>query len=151
MFDLFIDFSVTLTGFSTFRLQGTGMAAPYFETVQKIIGPATLDELLLQYQAIVATANGDAATLDNLLRNTIFNDPKFGPVTRNIIKLWFVGTWYQLPKDWWGAYGTGEQGDSFVVSPAAYTEGLLWPTVGVTPAGAKAPGYDSWVNAPVFS
>jgi hypothetical protein len=35
-----------------------------------------------------------------------------------------------------------------VVSAASYTEGLLWPTIGANPNGAKAPGYASWAQPP---
>lgn len=37
---------------------------------------------------------------------------------------------------------------AFVVSPAAYTEGLVWRAIGAHPAGAKAPGYASWAQPP---
>jgi len=40
---------------------------------------------------------------------------------------------------------------AFVVSPAAYTEGLLWRAIGAHPAGAKAPGYGSWAQPPDIS
>jgi len=36
------------------------------------------------------------------------------------------------------------------VSPASYTEGLLWPTIGANPPGAKAPGFGTWAYPPVL-
>ncbi|HYO83919.1 MAG TPA: hypothetical protein VES20_21125, partial [Bryobacteraceae bacterium] len=36
----------------------------------------------------------------------------------------------------------------FMVSAAAYTEGLLWPAIGANPPGAKGPGYGSWALPP---
>lgn len=36
----------------------------------------------------------------------------------------------------------------FVVSPAAYTEGLVWRTFHGHPGGAKPPGHGTWSQAP---
>jgi hypothetical protein len=36
----------------------------------------------------------------------------------------------------------------FVVSPDAYTEGLVWRTFNGHPAGAKAPGFATWALQP---
>jgi hypothetical protein len=59
-----------------------------------------------------------------------------------------VGAWYPLPAAWRGTFGELEKDTTFVVSPAAYTEGLLWPTIGANPAGAKGPGYGTWSVPP---
>jgi hypothetical protein len=69
-------------------------------------------------------------------------------VARNIVKMWFVGIWYELPREWTEAFGARPGNVTFVVSGTAYTEGLLWPAIGANPPGAKAPGYGSWAFPP---
>ena len=81
-----------------------------------------------------------AATRQDLLRRDVFSDPRLGPVARNIVKMWYVGIWYELPRAWTEAYGALRKNVTFTVSPTAYTEGLLWPAIGANPPGAKAPG-----------
>jgi hypothetical protein len=65
-----------------------------------------------------------------------------------VIKMWFVGTWYQLPQEWRDVHAAREPDSTHVVSPASYTEGLLWPTIGANPPGAKGQGFGSWVGPP---
>jgi hypothetical protein len=86
--------------------------------------------------------------LNRAFRAKILGDEKLGPIARNVIKLWFVGTWYQLPYNWTQKFGINENDKTFVVSPNAYIEGLLWPTIGAHPMGAKAPGYGTWSAPP---
>lgn len=145
----FLAFSSTVTGFSTFKLRGTGQAEPYFSTVNDIVGEETMDQLLAAYRSVVGEAGeeeGDAR--DRGLRREIFSHEKLGPVARHIIKLWYVGTWYELPSEWRESYGTSEKDRTFVVSADAYTEGLLWPAIGANPSGAKPFGYGIWAEPP---
>lgn len=146
--DDFLSLSATLTGATRFRLHGTGQAELYFQTVSDVVGDGTLADLLKAWTAVETAAGDDAATLDRGLRREVLGHEKFGPIARNIIKLWYVGVWYALPVEWREAFGVLEKDVTFVPSPAAYTEGLLWPTIGANPAGAKGPGYGSWVSPP---
>jgi hypothetical protein len=142
----FLDLSARLTAFTAFELQGTGQVGPYLDTVEAATGQDVLDELLAAHQRLPARQGGSAG--DAPLRREILADAKLGPIARNIIKLWYIGTWYELPSAWRELFGTREQDYTHVVSPAAYTEGLLWPTIGANPNGAKAPGYGSWAQPP---
>ncbi len=144
----FLDLSSALTGFSEFRLRGTGQAESYLATVRSIVGDGPVDELLRRYQDIDDETGDDPPEHDRSLRARILSDERLGPIARNLIKLWFVGTWYQLPTAWRTAFGAADVDVTFVVSPAAYTEGLLWPTIGANPPGAKGPGYASWTGPP---
>jgi hypothetical protein len=144
----FLELSSALTGFSAFRLQGTGQAESYLATVRSVVGDEPVAELLGRYRRIDAEAGDDDERHDRSLRAEIMSDERLGPIARNIIKLWFVSTWYQLPAAWRTTFGAAEADITFVVSPAAYTEGLLWPAVGANPPGAKAPGYASWAEPP---
>jgi hypothetical protein len=148
LFQTFLNMSVVLTGFKKYRLLGTGQAELYFEKIEKIVGVKTMSDLLTTFNKVAAC--NDEVKMNDGLRAEILSDPKFGPIARNIILVWYVGTWYQLPNDWCEAYGQSPLDETFVMSPLAYTEGLLWPAVGAHPPGAKAPGWDSWGNEPVF-
>jgi hypothetical protein len=95
-------------------------------------------------------AAGDPEALDEGLRAQVLSDDKLGPIARNLIKMWFVGTWYELPQEWRDRYAAREPVSTHVVSPASYTEGLLWPTIGANPPGAKGQGFGSWVGPPAI-
>lgn len=142
----FLAFSSELTGFSVFRLLGTGRAEEYLAAVTGVVGDGPVDDLLARFGRVAGA--GDDHERARLLRAEILGHAKLGPIARNIIKMWFVGSWYQLPADWRDAYGTSERDVTFVVSPAAYTEGLLWAAIGANPPGAKAPGYGTWADPP---
>ncbi len=146
--DDFLALSVVLTGYSRFRLLGTGQAPLYLSTITDVVGEANVKELLQAFARVRDGARQDDAAMETLLRVEILSDEKLGPITRNVIKLWFVGVWYQLPPEWREAYGVREEDVTFVASPAAYTEGLLWPTIDANPSGAKGPGYGTWALPP---
>lgn len=141
-----MELSALLTGFRAFQLQGTGMAKMYMTTVEEITGPEVVKELLQAYRAVEEVE--EPLAQKKKLRADILSDEKLGPVARNIIKLWYVGTWYQLPAEWRENFGVSESDVTFVVSENSYTEGLLWPAVGAHPPGAKAPGYGTWGGPP---
>ncbi|HUP50697.1 MAG TPA: hypothetical protein VNA04_18125 [Thermoanaerobaculia bacterium] len=148
LFEEFLTFSSVLTGFKTFRLRGTGQAEVYFSTVNDIVGEGMVKELLETFRGVVRGAGDDAAAFERGLRREILSDGKLGPVARHVIKLWYVGIWYELPGEWREAYGENEKDRTFVVSPVSYTEGLLWPAIGANPSGAKPLGYGMWATPP---
>jgi hypothetical protein len=149
----FLDISVALTGFSRFHLQGTGQAGLYFATVRDIIGGDLFAELLETFHRLQTAAQNqqDEFILTNGIRIEILGSEKLGAIARNIIKLWYVATWYQLPQDWRETFGTKENDKTFIPSPQAYPEGLLWPAIGVNPPGAKGLGYGTWSEPPAVS
>ena len=146
--EYFLDLSVALTGFPKFNLQGTGQVSLYFSTIRDIVGGDMFRELLDTYHRLHVMTVDNAAPLAKRLRSDILGSEKFGPIARNIIKLWYVATWYQLPSSWRTTFGANEKDQTFIVSPQAYPEGLLWPTIGVNPPAAKAPGYGTWSEPP---
>ena len=146
--DDFLALSSVLTGFPVFDLKGTGQAEPYLSVVTDIVGAQVMGELLEAFRGVEKDPQGDETAVEGGLRKEILSDDKLGPVARHLIKLWYVGTWYELPAEWREAYGENEADRTFVVSPDAYTEGLLWPTIGANPSGAKPFGYGMWANPP---
>lgn len=150
-FENFLELSVILTGFEKFRLFGTKQAVLYFDKINEIVGPDTVNELLLVFSGIFErTYHQNSIEFQDHLRENILCDSKFGPVARNIILLWYVGSWYQLPNEWREKYGKYSLDETFVLSPGSYKEGLLWPAVGAHPPGAKPGGFGSWGLEPVY-
>jgi len=151
--EYFLDLSVVLTGFSRFHLQGTGQASLYFETVRDIIGGELFGELLQTFHRLDLEAqnNNDESILTQGLRTEILGSEKIGPIARNIIKLWYVATWYELPQPEQNLCDPKENAKGFIPSPQAYPEGLLWPAIGVNPPGAKGQGYGTWSEPPLVS
>lgn len=143
-FDVFLDLSVELTAFSRFDLLGTGLAERYLATLDKVVGGEITEALLT---AFVALPPEDEARIQ-WVRTTILGDELLGDVARALIKLWYSGTWFELPSAWTQRFGARPAGTTFVVSPDAYIEGLLWKAIGAHPAGAKAPGFGSWAFPP---
>ncbi len=133
----FAELSARLTGFSTAELEGTGMVGPYLDTLIEIVGDADVAELL---------GAADPASGHNV--RDLLADPRFGALCRNIIVMWYLGQWDQLPADWRAEFGASAADFSKVVSAQAYREGLVWPTIGSHPQGAKQPGFGSWALLP---
>src|SRR4051794_14988416 len=96
----FLALSSVLTGFSVFRLKGTGQAPQYLCTATEIVGEPTVRALLSAFRRVAADAGDDQEALERGIRRDILSDGRLGPVARNLIKLWYVGTWYALPVEW---------------------------------------------------
>jgi len=145
--DRFLELSSIATAFTVFELWGTGMAAEYLAVVDRVVGSEVTDQLLDVYGRVTRDADAKAE-LDILIRHELLSDPTLGPVARNIVKLWYVGIWYALPRAWIDANGARSADATFTVSATAYTEGLLWPAIGASPPGAKPPGFATWTEPP---
>jgi len=143
-FEKFILLSVQLCGISSFDLMGTGYARRYFETVESIVGRESFHRLLEAFDVL------PAAPANAALQASILNHPEFGPIARNIIKLWYTATWFQLPPTWRQNFGERPNDRTFVPYTYAYTESLLGPAVGAHPAGAKPTGHQSWTLPPAY-
>lgn len=136
--------SVTLTGFSEFELQGTGMGPVYYQTVLGVVGARFMADLLRTYREVVQ----EGGNVDRSFRIRILGDPGFGPVTRNLILLWYTGNWNELSQAWRDAYGVSVQDVSGVVSAESYPQGLMWTAAGAHPQGANQPGFGTWADPP---
>jgi hypothetical protein len=152
-FEEFLRLSVDLTAFGETDLLGTGLAHQYLAKASAACGDEVVAALLEAHrEARADAADGvgghDPALFDRALRHRIFSDDRLGPVARNLIKLWYAGTWYGLPAEWTDRYGAQAAAETSTVTAASYQEGLLWPAIGANPPGAKAPGYGSWAQPP---
>lgn len=147
-FQAFLNLSVDLTAFSAVELHGTGYSEKYYQTILHVIGDSIMTELLTTYRNLSTKAGKDWPTKEQLLRQELLSSKKLGPIARNIIKIWYVATWYQLPPYWRDEFGALPNDGTFVVDAWAYPEGLLWLAVGAHPPGAKPFGYGSWTEKP---
>lgn len=148
--DDFIAISVPLTGYSKVELQTTGLCAEYLKALNDILGATLLKEWLSVATTLLKDTGGKAPAVDKAIRQQLLASLKYGPITRNVIQLWYWGSWLPLPKDWVAAYGKGiKHNDNYFISPAAYKEGLVWKAMGGHPQGAKQPGFGSWEVAPL--
>ncbi len=143
----FLDLSVALTGFSTHALRGTGQADLYLDTAVEMAGDGAVADLIGAFVSC-EVADDDADATDRHLRYCVLSHACHGPLARTLIKLWYVGTWYCLPRDWHAAFGGSAQDRDHIPSPGSYTEGLLWPAIGANPPGAKPFGYGMWAHPP---
>lgn len=138
----FLALSSALTGFTEAELHGTGMIGTYIAVLADTVGEDVLARL--------CSAGGTAARkgTERALQTHVLEDPCLGPVARCLTVLWYTGSWTQLTAEWRDRYGANALDHDRVVSARAYREGLMWPAIGAHPAGAKAPGFASWVAAP---
>jgi hypothetical protein len=141
----FLALSVSLTGFDQVELLGTGLVQEYFEQVVGVIGEPISRELW----AITRKLTGRAGTgPEAAIRRELLSSPKYGPIARSIIQLWYWGCWNELPQSWQAQYGTSPQDVTHFTSATAYQEGLIWKAMGTHPQGAKQPGFGSWSMLP---
>ena len=137
----FIDLSSALTGFSPLQLAGTGVAENYLGVLDSILAPDIFRELLAQ-AAVLSNEPGDEAV------SRFLGDDRFGPVLRNIILLWYTGSWNALPDDWRSQYGTSPLDVTQIVSVSGYQSGLQWIVAGGHAAGANHQGFGAWSLPP---
>lgn len=144
-FAQFLLLSADLTDFEQVELLGTGMAEPYYQQVLSVVGVKIADELWAVTRQL-SGLTGDE--LETAIRREIMANPKFGPIARNIIQLWYWGSWIELPNDWRSRYGINQNDKTNFVGAAGYQEGLIWKVMNSHPEGAKQPGFGSWSMAP---
>jgi hypothetical protein len=126
----FVALSAELTGFRDVDIWGTGLARRHLDLLLAVAGDDQVAKLL-------------AARADHALA-----DPDLGPLARNLIVLWYLGQWDQMPRRWRDRHGASPEDTAGVASAAAFREGLVWPAIGAHPTGAKAPGFGSWATPP---
>lgn len=142
----FLRLSELLTGFDEIELLGTGMVEAYYDELTAVIGAREVGALLAAAETADAAGGGDG--VDDRLRAHVLDNERFGPVARNIITMWYLGNWVQLPREWRNRYGAMALDFDRAISAKAYREGLVWPAAGTHPMGAKQPGFGSWSEPP---
>jgi hypothetical protein len=131
----FVALSAALTGFRAVEVWGTGQARAHLDLVLSVCGDALVARLL-------AADPRDTATL--------LADADLGPIARNVIVLWYLGQWDQLPRGWRERHGASPADVAGVASAAAFRAGLVWPAIGSHATSANPPGFGSWATPPVL-
>ena len=144
----FLALSAILTGFDRVELLGTGLVETYANVVTTTVGQTISDQLWATTTQIIARYGDDESQLETAIRHEILASPMFGPIARNIIQLWYVGTWNELPQSWRNLYGNNPNDTTRIISSEAYAQGLVWDVIGAHPPAAKQPGFDSWSQPP---
>lgn len=146
----FYQLSVSLTGYNHAHLMGTGVGEQYYDVLSTFVSEPILISLFDCYKTLQPS--------ETQLRSAILANACFGPVARNIIKMWYLGNWYQLPSLWLQRYGIPTQvpdkyqqklvAGQFVISADAYLQGLAWTALNTHPMGGRQPGFASWAKPP---
>ncbi len=128
---VFLRISVELTGFDEMELLGTGMVEPYFNVVRNQNSAAVVAAFLETAQSIL-DAKSSPEKKKEAITSQLMPASLFAGLAQNIITMWYMGSWMNE-----------------MVSPTAYTQGLVWTAAGTHPPGARQPGYASWAKPPV--
>lgn len=138
LIDQFVNLSRVLTGYDRVELLGTGMAGQYYRTISRVYKEAVL-RLLFEAKAIFEVYGEQHPDFEGQIRKRILGDIVFGPVAKNIIQLWYMGSYTNF---------SDPAQTTYIISPDAYVNSLIWQAAGSHPAGAKYPGYGSWSLEP---
>ena len=141
---LFVELSNLLSGFESVELWGTGMVEAYYDEVNLIIGEREMGKLLGAFTEL----GNSQQEREGQIESQILNSDRYGPVARNIIRLWYLGAWQQLPREWRNLYGATSFDTDHIVSAKSYQESLVWIAGGAHPMGAKQQGFGAWAKKP---
>lgn len=130
----FVDYSVDLTGFTRFDLYATGMAELYHDTTLQQLG-------LSDWEVLIGGPDAGAPRLAVSAATRL-------EAERAITYLWYTGAWPRIAPAAHAELRRQKANIEFVVSPDAYTEGLVWRAFGGHPSGAKPPGFGTWSDSP---
>lgn len=142
MLEQFIQLSCALTGFDKVELLGTGMAAEYLRAITSVYHDAVL-RLLFEAKAIIEVYGEESQDFAVQIQKRIIEDIEFGQIAKNIIQLWYLGSYTNYNDPAPLIYKAAQ-----IVSPDAYRNGLIWENANTHPAGARQPGYGSWQLPP---
>jgi hypothetical protein len=144
--DNFVGLSVILTGFDADDLNPPlspqPVAVESLQMLQSKVDAALVSQLLTTYQTIAAQFPSDEQPAE--VQSQILTDPNMGPVARNIIRMWYLSTWYEGYTGMVTGFSPGT-----VVSSNAYTKGLAWDAMQAHPMGYSEMHYGYWADPPV--
>lgn len=154
----FYRISAILTGFNEAKLRGTGVGETYYDVLTTLIPSPILTQLQDTFDTVEVTHLQTTApqheNFDTLFRSQVLASDKYGPIARNIAKMWYTSIWYPLPAAWTKQFGSPSQSPEkyqdveFIISDEAYKQGLAWDAVFSHPMGAKQPGWATWAFTP---
>ena len=139
LFDGFMRLSVVLTGYDKATLYGTGCADDFWRQLRRVMP----EDFLRVFCSVVSGIENDPEGVRSFLSSM-----DWGPVMRNVIRLWYLGIWHPMPEVWRRRYGTSPFDVTKLISARAYKEGLVWDAMGAHPMGAKQQGFGAWAAKP---
>lgn len=146
----FLAISTVLTGYDEATLMGTGMLQDYANALDSGIGYPNAKQFLDAATVVLRNPQNTGETLEKAVKEQLMTHYKYGDICKNIIQMWYTGTWFAMNAQWQALFGdlsVAQQPDK-TVSPKAYQEGLIWDTINAHPPGAKQPGFGSWEYDP---
>lgn len=145
----FLAISAVLTGYDAASLTSTGMLHDYANSLDSGIGRANAKQFLDAATAVLQNPLNTGKTLEKAVLEQLMTHYKYGAICKNIIQMWYTGTWFAMQPQWQALYGDPSASQQTVtVSAKAYQEGLIWDTIEAHPPGAKQPGFGSWEYDP---
>jgi hypothetical protein len=108
------------------------------------IPAARLAELTQVWNSISGTP---PPQLQAAVQAKIIENANISRLAQNIIYLWYFGIWYDLTKN---PNSFATPNIDHVVSPLAYTNGLVWGEMGAHPMGFSVGEFGYWANVPTL-
>jgi hypothetical protein len=145
---LFVEMSAILTGIDAKKLapaiDPVNVKQEYFAIISRNAG-ADFQELLATYQEQRRpfVDGNNALLLDKkaeLAKQVLSAEPALVALARNIMLLWYLGTWAPSSQD---------PGNRRVVSSKAYTQGWVWQVAQAHPMGFSKLVFGYWQTPPV--
>lgn len=148
----FLEFCSEITGYPSVALEGTGVVGLNQQLLEDVLG----SDLSAEFYDLIETAlaPGEASEREKQIREIVLTSPVFGPVATNLIRLWYLGYWREMPDDWRQMTsrpkpGPTDVGRTHVPSELSYIEQLSYRTAQAHPPGAKPTGFGSWSKRPL--
>lgn len=136
--DTFVKLSSILTGYPESTLKPGAdtqkLSEQYFDTLNKELSTEILEKLNSTFLGIPSPTEAS-------VKAKIIDDTTFGPIAKNIIKMWYLGIWYDLN-------ATPESDTSYVISSIAYKNGMVWSTMYAHPMGYSEGNFGYWNTPP---
>lgn len=144
----FLSLSAILTGYSRTDLLGTGLVHQYYDKLSSIVDEDICGVLWSKAREIPNSHGQNSRKAERKVRKDILGNPDLAPLATNIIQMWYLGSWSQLPQSWRNQNGAKADDVDHMISAEAYQAGLIWRAIGAHPSGALQPGFGSWALPP---
>jgi hypothetical protein len=144
--DAFVTVSCATTGFTALELQGTGLIDAHANLVVGVLAASGNADQFMNAMVTLAAAPDPSTAIPAAMQ-----DRFMGPLLSNVIALWYLGQWLQLPASW---YVDGPQpavDTDTIPSPLAYAQAFAWRIAGAHPPGSRPTGYGGWGLQPVMT
>lgn len=140
----FVEVSAAVTGLSPLELHGTGLTGAHAHFVVNVLAASDNAQQFIDAIGTLAAAPDPATAIPVALR-----DAFLGPVLTNVIALWYLGQWLQLPVGWYHGQAQPSIDTNTIPSTLAYEQAFAWRLAGAHPPGSRPTGYGGWAFPPV--